>query len=156
MWFIRNSVNSIDAINDRDTGKFQAFIYIVYLTSRPFNYNSINTTYFFFFFFQTEKPLFKFPRIKLQGHGKCLFPFLSIRKAVNRKSFREPGLRAQSPIASLLLIIQLWQVANQGNLPDLGAPCYKETEGKGYFRGSLFECWLYCCANKHLLTLLLV
>lgn len=92
---------------------------------RSFNYNSINTTYMpglfwdFFFFFKTEKCLLKFPRIKLWGYGTCLFSFLSIRTTVNRKSFREPARTARGPITSLLLIIQLRQVASPANLPEL-------------------------------------
>lgn len=124
---------------------------------RPFNYHAINTRYRIFFWGGIENSLFKFPRVKLQRYGKCLFSFLSLRKAVNQKSFQEPALRTRGPTASLPLIIQVRQVANQGTVPDLGALGYEETEGKGNFQGSLvFACQLYCYANQHLLTLLLV
>lgn len=123
---------------------------------RSFNYNFINTTYILFliFFFKTEKCLFKFPRIKLWGYGTCLFSFLSIRMTVNRKSFREPVLRARDPIASLLLIIQLWQVVNPVNLPELRRAPQLQRSVRQEGRGSLYECQLYCCANKYLPALL--
>lgn len=86
---------------------------------RPLNYNSINTTYMLFFFFETEKPLFKFTRIKLklQGSGKCLFSFPLNQEDSKSKMISGICSEGQGPTASLLLIIQLRQVANSANLP---------------------------------------
>lgn len=86
---------SIALMGQMTLGKSRHLFVLCTWPSRPFNYNSINTTCIFFFF--NEKTLFKFLRIKLWEHGKCLFSLPSIRKTVNRKSLREPAPWARSP-----------------------------------------------------------